>query len=120
MELQVARDLIKPCVPPATHSWWDLGAGSGLFTRALAGLMSEGTIVAMDRDVDAMKSITAQIASVEIIKKEIDFTTIPVTDTKPTGILMANSLHFVKDKVSFLKTLKSRLVANGVLVIVEY
>jgi hypothetical protein len=33
---------------------------------------------------------------------------------------MANSLHFVKNKVAFLKMLKSRLTSNGVLVIVEY
>jgi precorrin-6B methylase 2 len=68
MELSTAIDLIKQGVPAHTHSWWDLGAGSGLFTRALAALISEGMIVAMDRDVTAMASIPARVGKVEIVK----------------------------------------------------
>ena len=120
MELQVATDLIRQCVPPHTRHWWDLGAGSGLFTRALAGLLPEGTIVAMDRDVDAMKSLPARVGNVDIIRQEVDFTNFSFGRDNPSGILMANSLHFVKDKVPLLKTLRSRLAANGGLVIVEY
>jgi ubiquinone/menaquinone biosynthesis C-methylase UbiE len=120
MELQVATDLIKQCVPPHNHHWWDLGAGSGLFTRALAGLLTEGTIVAMDRDVNAMEPLTAHMGKVEIIKHEIDFTKMNFPGVNPSGILMANSIHFVRDKIPFLKALKSRLTKNGVLVIVEY
>ena len=120
MELSTARDLIKQCVPAHTHSWWDLGAGSGLFTRALAGLLTDGTIVAMDRDVDAMKTIPLHVGKVEIIKQEVDFTKFTFTGDSPSGILMTNSLHFVQDKVPFLKKLKSHLATSGVLIIVEY
>ena len=74
----------------------------------------------MDRDADAMKSIPARVGKVEIIKQEVDFANFNFDGDRPSGILMANSLHFVRDKVPFLKTLKSRLTANGVLVIVEY
>ena len=67
-----------------------------------------------------MKSIPENVGKVEIIKQEVDFTKLSFPEDKPSGILMANSLHFVRDKLPFLKTLKSRLAANGVLVIVEY
>jgi trans-aconitate methyltransferase len=120
MELSTATDLIRQCVPINTHTWWDLGAGSGLFTRALAGLLTEGSIIAMDRDVDAMKSIPERVGKVEITKQAVDFIKASFPGASPSGILMANSLHFVKDKVAFLKILKSRLAASGVLVIVEY
>lgn len=36
------------------------------------------------------------------------------------GIIMANSLHFFKDKVSVLQMVKKLLKPNGKLIIVEY
>jgi ubiquinone/menaquinone biosynthesis C-methylase UbiE len=120
MEESVATSLIRGAVAgTAGELWLDLGAGSGLFTTALAKLMTRGTIIAVDKDTRAMNEIPGMISNVEIRKVSGDFSaTLP--DVRAHGILMANSLHFIKEKITFLKQLKAVLRANGILIVVEY
>ena len=149
MELSKAIDLIKSGVnSPHPSAWADLGAGAGLFTRALATLLPNGsTIYAVDSNKSALEKIKA-IDGIELIKIHADFETLSAVqgagekiERKPAlsavegskakiersrdlrfldGILMANSLHFVKDKISFIKKAITWLKPDGCFVIVEY
>jgi ubiquinone/menaquinone biosynthesis C-methylase UbiE len=50
--------LLRPLVPQAGETWADIGAGSGVFTRALARLLgSEGVVYAVDRDREAVRRL---------------------------------------------------------------
>lgn len=111
MLLRDALTLIKPATPSGPR-WADLGCGSGLFTRALATLLADGsTIEAID--AAPQPAIASPNPAVEIRFRQQDF-----TQDRPAGldgVLMANSLHFVQDKPRFLKGLGARQV-----IIVEY
>jgi len=100
--------------------WADLGCGKGIFTAALAGLLHEGScIYAVDQDSDDLHFVPAQLHDVKIEKIPADFTTavsVPLLD----GILMANSLHYVRDRNNFGLQLRSMLKPKGRLLIVEY
>src|SRR5688572_27034876 len=86
--------------------WADLGAGEGAFTLALAELLDAGsTIHAIDRDAGALEVLSSRYARLERrlgraprLKTHVaDFTKDPgLTDLD--GVVMANSLHFMKDK----------------------
>src|SRR6185437_6075001 len=122
MTLQEAITLIrdKNIISDSKNVWADLGCGSGLFTYALAGLLhGESTIYAIDKIISSFK-ITFFFTKVTIKTVEMDFEkeNFPFKDLD--GILMANSLHFVKDKKSFFENIKSSLNNNGCFLIVEY
>jgi ubiquinone/menaquinone biosynthesis C-methylase UbiE len=121
MQLETAISLVKPAIGARSDQvWLDLGAGSGLFTEAIASLLSSGKIIAIDKDLRSMNTIPKKIGTVQIEKRAADFTTFNFGGLNADGILMANALHFVKDKVPFLKKLTSGLGEKGVLVVVEY
>lgn len=125
MELSAAIKLIdnpylnKDSNTPET--WADLGCGNGLFTKALATLLADGsTIYAIDKtdtfhmDNSITKSKTNIIFhSQDIEKQELE---LPLLN----GILMANMLHYVKDKGPFLEKLKQILKPDTSFLIVEY
>jgi trans-aconitate methyltransferase len=100
--------------------WADLGCGSGLFTHALAQLLSPGsTIYAIDKDVSAWnknsqeKNATIKITAADFVLDDLHLTHLD-------GIMMANSLHFVRDKISLLNKLRQYMKAHGFFLIVEY
>ncbi len=105
-------------------TWADLGAGEGAFTLALADLIGPlGVIHAVDRDRGALAQLRARlVSSVPIAQVRIqagDFTRrldLPELD----GVLMANSLHFVEDKLSLLALVRGYLRPGGRLLLVEY
>lgn len=100
--------------------WADLGAGNGVFTHALSTLLHDGSILyAIDMNAGRMESIKVW-QQVTLRKIKADFVG-DVWNTEPLdGVLMANSLHFVKDKLSFLRKLKTKLVPDGRLLFIEY
>lgn len=121
MKLTEAIDLIKNApvknIQPA--SWADLGCGDGLFTYALAILLMPGScIYAIDRLLQQRNEATAN--KVEIRFQQTDFISDDLHLTKLDGILMANSLHYVKDKRALLTKLKQYLSKSGIFIIVEY
>jgi trans-aconitate methyltransferase len=89
---------------PGPTTWADLGCGDGTFTRALASLIAPGsTIHAMDRDVAALRALSARHRGVAIRTHLGDFTRRPWPFDDPHGILMANALHFVAAASAFLR-----------------
>lgn len=100
--------------------WADLGCGTGLFTQALASLLAQGsTIYAVDKSESALRKILSH-PSITIQKVAADFIYDEMNFQNLDGILMANSLHFVKDKISFLNKISHHLKSNGCYLIVEY
>ncbi len=104
--------------------WADLGAGSGAFTRALADLIApHGTIHAIDRDAGALLELRASLVSsvpaAEVRTRVADFTR-RLDLSGLDGIVMANSLHFIADKLPVLALVRSYLRQRGRLLLVEY
>ena len=101
--------------------WADLGCGNGIFTLALAGLLQpQSVIYAMDKNVSSLQQIPETYHSVFINKQRADFVKDKLSFTGLDGILMANSLHYVKDKIAFLKKATACLKEDGRFLIVEY
>ena len=122
MELNTAFELIKDGVRSTNipQTWADLGSGRGLFTHALSMLLPPGsTIYAVDRDAAAVNSITLspKVSAIKVVK---DFVNDPLQAEPLDGILMANALHFVKDKFRFMKGTRLSLKPSGTMLIVEY
>lgn len=121
MEIQDAIDLIRFPVNKGVQTWADLGCGSGLFTKALAELLPQGsTIHAVDVDTKALQKIPEEYKGVRIRKSVMDFSTGAFPFHRMDGILMANSLHYVKDKESFLKRVMEALNDDGHFLLVDY
>ena len=99
--------------------WADLGCGNGIFTQALARLLSKGSIIyGIDKDRSIKPGVTD--GGVEIISKKSDFIEDDLEIGNLDGILMANSLHYVKDKPGFIKKMKTYLKPEGIFLLVEY
>ncbi|RFS13622.1 class I SAM-dependent methyltransferase [Emticicia sp. C21] len=101
--------------------WIDLGCGTGTFTLALASILEEeSTIYAFDLNGSALKQIPFTYKKVNIEKLVIDFISTDLPIHQINGVLMANSLNYVKDKEGFLKNLKSHLTKDACFLITEY
>lgn len=121
MEQQQAIDMIRHASLNSTQprTWADLGSGSGVFTQALAAILPAGSkIIAIDDNAAALRQIRSGDA-VNISTLAADFTK-PLSLPPLHGVLMANSLHFVQDKRSFLELLKTYLHPAGQILLVEY
>lgn len=112
--------LIRRGVARSAGTWADLGAGTGNFTRALAALLdSRSTIYAVDHSASALARLKDVPATSAIVPVQGDFTRsldLPALD----GILMANSLHFIRDQAAVLEALVRYLHPGGRLLVVEY
>jgi SAM-dependent methyltransferase len=103
-------------------TWADLGCGDGTFTRALAQLLPAGSVVhAVDLDDAALASIPAERDGVAVVTHRADFTERPWPfEARLDGILMANSLHYVREQEGFVRECSGRLKADGRFIVVEY
>jgi SAM-dependent methyltransferase len=103
-------------------TWADLGAGDGTFTRALAQLLAPGSVVhAVDVDDAALAQIASKRDSVSIVTHRADFMQEPWPfAARLDGILMANSLHYVREQEQFIQRCDTHLKADGCFVVVEY
>jgi len=98
--------------------WADFGCGSGLFTRALCHYLHSGSrIYAVDKNNYLERNSIEN--KIEIIPIAADFERDVLPVNKLEGILMANSLHYVKDKYSFLFRCRQAFM-NETFLIVEY
>ena len=122
MILEEAIELIryKNICKQGKQCWADLGCGSGTFTKALADLLSPGSVIyAVDKNKYALDKIPEKFRNATIKKIHGDF----ITTEMPfilDGIIMGNSLHFVKDKTSFIKNIEKHLKERASILIVEY
>jgi SAM-dependent methyltransferase len=114
--------LIRDGVAPGV--WADLGAGAGAFTLALADLLGPGArIVSVDRDGGALRrqrqAMAARFPAAEVDYRQADFTR-PLDLPALDGVVMANSLHFLRRKEPVLAQVRAALRPDGRLVLVEY
>ena len=118
--------LIRDGLDGAGPRWLELGAGSGAFTLALAdALGDEAQVTAIDRDAGALRKLeraTTSLFPMSAVQTIVaDFTQpLPVDPASFDGVLMANSLHFVRDKVPVLRAAIKTLRPGGRFLIVEY
>jgi len=120
--------LLRGGVPEArgAHAglWADLGSGTGAFTLALADLLGPtGEIYSVDRDRRALQRqqdvLRARFPATTVHYLTADFTQ-PLALPPLDGIVMANSLHFVRDKAPVLSAARALLQPGGRLLLVEY
>ena len=116
--------LIRDGVAGVGPAWADLGSGGGAFTLALADLLeSGGRIVSIDRDPRALRgqaeALRLRFPDVTVDQRVADFSR-PLGLAGLDGIVMANSLHFVRNKGPVLELVRGYLRSGGHLVLVEY
>ena len=121
MTIDEAATLIRSGIQaePEGAMWADLGCGSGTFTTALATLLGEHSrIYAIDKVDQIIESRGGNNVDIKFAKIDFINDALPVTNLD--GILMANSLHYVKEKDLFIKKLSRHLKPAGQVIIVEY
>src|SRR5215208_3449010 len=101
-------NLLKPANLISGGTWADFGAGSGAFTLALRELVGpHANIYAVDKDARGYRDLEKAhrerfTTSQNVHTMRADFTgalSLPPLD----GIVMANSLHYYKDKEQVLR-----------------
>ena len=118
--------LIRGGLDGAGPRWLELGAGSGAFTLALLDVIGDAAQVdAIDRDTGALRKLEQAAAgrfpATTVSTTVADFTQpLPVEPASFDGVLMANSLHFVRDKAPVLSAAIDTLRPDGRFLIVEY
>jgi trans-aconitate methyltransferase len=103
----------------APAHWADLGCGDGLFTQAISTFLPAGsTVYGVDKTSSLKKQTTRN--GVELVPVKADFITGDLPFHQLDGVIMANALHYVKDKPAFLKKLQSHLQTGAPVILVEY
>jgi ubiquinone/menaquinone biosynthesis C-methylase UbiE len=120
-------NLLKNGIPGRGGTWADFGSGRGAFTLALADLIGpEGEITSLDKNRGALKDQERAMRS-RFPERDPDKTHYVVADfTQPVhlppldGLVMANALHFVRDKDKVLRLIRTYLKPEGRFILVEY
>jgi SAM-dependent methyltransferase len=118
--------LLKGGVPSPGGIWAEFGSGRGVFTIALAELIGPGgTIYSLDKDEDALRQqargfrerFPDHSPKIHYIKEDYrNAVNLPALD----GVVMANTLHFIKEKIPVLHLILGYLHPGGCLILVEY
>ena len=118
-------NLLRPANLPFGGTWADFGAGSGAFTLALRELVGpHANIYAVDKDRGGFRNLERAhrdkfTTSQNIHTIHADFSG-PLSLPPLDGIVMANSLHYFKDREKALRHVRTFLKTNGILLLVEY
>lgn len=106
-------------IPSLPQNWAELGSGAGVFTYALAELLPEGSqVFAFDK---VSQYFDTNRDGVQIGFRKLDFQHDDLGIQALDGILMANSLHYVKDKSRLIEKLDAYLKPDSKkFLIVEY
>jgi SAM-dependent methyltransferase len=120
-------NLLRNGVPAPGGVWADFGSGRGAFTLALAELIGPGgEIYSIDRDREALRDQERLISSRFPERESRNTHTLAADFTRPVdlppldGIVMANALHFHREKLAILRLLRGYLRTGGRLLLVEY
>ena len=116
--------LLRDGVLGSGRRWADFGSGEGAFTLALADLLGPtGSIHTVDRDGVALqrqiRALRDAFPQISVRPLVADFC-VPLELPPLDGIVMANSLHFERDKLAVLRLVRGYLRPAGRLVLVEY
>jgi ubiquinone/menaquinone biosynthesis C-methylase UbiE len=122
--LKKAQALLQPSVQRASGTWADLGCGEGIYTYLLTTMLHSGSeVFAVDKNRLALRTLTRNLGEgnrgVSIQTVHADFSQ-PLSLPPLDGLVMANSLHFVKKKRPVLAQLVKLLKPGGRLVVIEY
>ncbi len=147
--LKKAQALLQPGIAGSGGGIWaDVGCGEGIFTYLLSTILPEGSeVYAIDKDKRALQVLKENLADDGLIETEFgklsllgqfrsqtefwneakavvyvrqaDFTR-PLSVPPLDGLLLANSLHFGRDKRSVLARLVGLLKLGGRLIVIEY
>ncbi len=117
-------DLLRGGVSSPEGVWADLGCGTGAFTLALANLLDAPSVIyAVDKDRRAIselkKSASDRFPLHDIRAVAGDFT-LSLDMPRLDGVVMANSLHFLKDKEPIVRAVRGLLKPDGCLILIEY
>ena len=118
--------LIRDGIDGAGPHWLELGAGTGAFTLALLDLLGDrAEVVALDRDTGSLRKLEdaagRRFPAAALRSVVGDFTeSLPFEPASFDGVLMANSLHFVRDKEPVLRAAIATLKPGGRFIVVEY
>lgn len=125
MQIPQAKQLIQKAPIPSIQAmiWADLGCGSGIFTQALAGLLPpKSTIYAIDQSQQNIPQPAENGVKIEFVQAnfEKDDWYVNLARKKLEGVMMANALHYVKDKEGFLRRLLQHCSEDVLFIVVEY
>lgn len=118
-------NLLRPANLSQGGVYADFGAGNGAFTLALRELVGpDATIHAVDNQRASLRELESNHlarfnTTRNLILLKDDFS-LDLSLPPLNGILMANSLHFFKDKERILRHVRGYLKPNAALLIVEY
>lgn len=124
MEHKDHVDLLAPGIPGPGGVWADFGSGTGAFTLALADLLGPGGVIhSIDRRAGALRQqereMRARFPGVRIHYVTADYTR-PLDLPPLDGVVMANALHFQRDKGPVLRRILGHLKPGGRYILVEY
>lgn len=124
MTIDECIELIKDGIPGTSGIWADMGSGRGAFTRALAEILKpDSEIYSIEKNRTALQQQEKLFYEVHPSQTvhffHEDFTK-PISLPALNGILMANSLHFIRDKASLIKRFGQYLKTEGRFILVEY
>jgi SAM-dependent methyltransferase len=121
---------IRPVVAGRSGDWADLGAGAGTFTAALAAILgAPHTVTAVERDRQALQelqhlasSLPRTAATVRVIAADLAEPTSldAIPPESQAGVLFGNVLHYFADPLPLLRAARTKLKADGAVVVLEY
>ena len=117
-------NLLREGLPTPGGVWADLGSGTGAFTLALADLIGPtGEIYSVDKDGGALREqerlFRVRFPGQTVHYLTADFTQ-PLSLPPLDGVVMANALHFHRDKPNLVRQIRRYLKPGGRMVLVEY